>query len=864
MPSTTSPRSPGPPPNPPTLHRNVSEPVKANVNLSFSRDRRGFHDPSKGTSNTFSFRRTTDFRDERSDSSDSGDSIGDGGGRRSDSSTSRAGSTNGSDSYRWSKDPRAKLRERRKRNGGGGGGGGSGPSPYHMAVVMLLGSLASGMPLASMFKVYTFIMCEVYDPEVGRMRIKPSTDLGELSNTKAHHHPFDPFTSDFHSSSFPSSSFREWFSSRSAPELPSPPQCSSPWVQSSTSSYSASMVTVGSILALLSLSRVTEISSRLGRKPLLLLTHLLVAFGFTIFRLSLLLPPTWAASILFLAVVISEASSGAPLRVAIQNYVVDTSPEPERAALLSFIEGFGQIGAFPSSTLGGLLASLTGHFFAPFYACVGVYLVAFSYVLFLVPESKRGRHQGWDGSVPDRRDPEAGVEEGLDGDLEDDVREGSLRTVSESEMREEEEEEEPQDQGRGGGGRGGTTTTTTTKDPKQGWRSRILSKVNFISPLAIFLPRKRPISPLGERAMNGRGERDERKRLDFRLLNLALVVLFEETFQVFLVPLLLLYNGERFGFDVLQNGYLVSILQSCRAIFLTAIFPPLINLARRWITKRGLKRREKKRGRSSSFSYGTLSKKTIPRANIVTLKGRGNGDATPSSSRIPTSSSSYSYFSSRVKGGRTSRMNLTAAQDWEISRSNRRRPSLYSSISNLGKTRTETLTSANRSLNRLEDLPDQDTIKRIQRGKLDMCVMFGSYLISSVSLFVIARTGLENPWFGLVTGIVGLQLGSGATSLRTALMVNAVQERDQTETLAANQVLCTSVNAFMPLLTSLVYGKALESGRPEIVWYFKSIFAGLASLASLALFWSHSGFWDKVDVADEDEDLDEDEDGVPR
>ncbi len=35
-----------------------------------------------------------------------------------------------------------------------------------MAVVTLLGSLASGMPLASMFKVYTYIMCEVYDPTI--------------------------------------------------------------------------------------------------------------------------------------------------------------------------------------------------------------------------------------------------------------------------------------------------------------------------------------------------------------------------------------------------------------------------------------------------------------------------------------------------------------------------------------------------------------------------------------------------------------------------------------------------------------------------------------------------------------------------
>ncbi len=67
-------------------------------------------------------------------------------------------------------------------------------------------------------------------------------------------------------------------------------------------------------------------------------------------------------------------------------------------------------------------------------------------------------------------------------------------------------------------------------------------------------------------------------RMDFRLLNLAAVVVFEETYQAFMVPLLLLYNSERFGFDVLQNGYLVSVLQSTRALFLTAIFPPGVAL----------------------------------------------------------------------------------------------------------------------------------------------------------------------------------------------------------------------------------------------------------------------------------------------
>ncbi|KAK0541345.1 hypothetical protein OC844_008063, partial [Tilletia horrida] len=51
----------------------------------------------------------------------------------------------------------------------------------------------------------------------------------------------------------------------------------------------------------------------------------------------------------------------------------------------------GQLGAFPSSTLSGLLAALTSAFFAPFYAVIVVVGLAFAWALLGVPESKTDR-----------------------------------------------------------------------------------------------------------------------------------------------------------------------------------------------------------------------------------------------------------------------------------------------------------------------------------------------------------------------------------------------------------------------------------------------------------------------------------------
>lgn len=741
-----------------------------------------------------------------------------------------------------------------------------------MAVVTLLGSLASGMPLASMFKVYTYIMCEVYDPTIRDEPIGHSGSrmLGAVRKLLA-------------SSSEAASTTLKL---PPAPELPNPPRCGLPWVQKSTSSYSAAMVTVGALLGLISLSRASTLSRRFGRKPLLLIAHLVIAVAILVFRLAVILPPVAGAIVLYCAVVFSEASAGAPLRIAIQNYIVDTTSEAQRAGALSFIEGFGQIGAFPSTALGGLLASLTNEFFAPFYADCGLMILAVVYILLIVPESKHHVEQTF-------------VDQWLHSD--------EVETASPTEDENPEEHNESN-----------VTWSTVHADrdtSKFHWRSW-LRRVNFLRPLVIFWPKRRHYTPTTEQDVieaplsdhsnqrstaNGEsGQGDEghsnelstavkkmESRMDFRLLNLAAVVVFEETYQAFMVPLLLLYNSERFGFDVLQNGYLISILQSCRALFLTAIFPPGVALARRYVAKIGLARRRKQIRKAKEAAR--QKRKSARASNSRTANG-ASAESSSREERTPLvrkgSSAKYGSVTAHDYG-----RSQTADADTTVdSRRSRQRPS-YSlpSHSHLKPSKRTSMAphisigSNNWQTHSIFTSSPSELIKRIQRGKLDISIMVASYILAAASFLMLASSSKaptvsprpsggdgeggqdeklwwSSAWIPLVISVVLLQISSGSTSVRTALVVNAVSEDDQTKALAAHQILVTVVAAVVPLLTSFVFGVALERGHPEMVWLFKAMFAVFAALGALGLFWSHKGFYEKAHDDEEDGNEEEDDD----
>lgn len=624
-------------------------------------------------------------------------------------------------------------------------------SPYHMALVSLLFSLAQGMPLASQFKVYTHLMCRVY-----QLKVKPSM----LS-----HLMLPP-----------------------APELPSDPVCQDVWVEDSTSTYAAAMATVGALVSLILLNRCSRLSEYFGRKPLLLATHILLAISTSVFRISVLLPTYVGVTVLYVAVMVMEASAGAPLKIAVQNYVVDTTTESSRAGALSFTDGFGQLGAFPSSTLGGWLAAATQQFFAPFYASIAVYVATTAYMLVFVPESKKRRHHTL---IDDFERIGESEENGQKADQSGRTDETDNETDADTD------------------GGVGTESYFSSADGahtalRSAWWQKLIYKLNFLAPLAVFLPQKHLSESHRTSSVGGR---------DWRLFVLAVIVVLEESFQVFMVPVLLLYNTKVFKYDVVQNGYLVSLLQGVRALYLTVCFPWLVTKIRTW-----LQSRKKSQERDGEDETDALLQNASSSKESDTEE-RGKLDLV------------IMLLSYILATGSLSLMALT--RSWS---------------------------------DQYEKNKDGDGAK-------------------------------YPPWVGVAIAIVGLQIGAGATSLRTALLVNAVSEqedtrealryreqhqsirhtlrkpygstnvterrtsyqsnvtiegsvggtentedsfhvhhdRHQSKALAANQILCTAVYAFVPLLTSSIFGVGLNTDRPELVWIFKAGMAGLSAVATFVL-----------------------------
>jgi MFS family permease len=648
-------------------------------------------------------------------------------------------------------------------------------SPYHMALVSLLFSLAQGMPLASQFKVYAYMMCQLYKARyAGSEMVRQSLVQAKITAIGT-------------SSTLPP-----------APELPPERICENIWVDNATSTYAAAMAMVGALLSLILLNRCSRLSDYFGRKPLLLVTHVLLALSTTVFPLSIYLPSYVGVAVLYVAVMILEASAGAPLRIAIQNYVMDTTSEQQRAGALSFTDGFGQLGAFPSSTLGGWLAVVTQNFFAPFYASIAVYFLSTAYVLLFVPESKKNRHH----TLIDGFERVGSSNNATKG------RQGSYRSQQVAQENDDTTDDDDADTDAGAARTESYFSSVYEPHESEPYWRRLLHRFNFLAPLAVFIPDCRTAT--ATRQSPGR---------KWRLTILALIVILEESYQVFMIPVILLYNTSVFHYDVVQNGYLVSLLQGVRAVYLTIFFPWAVSKARAWSKRR----RESKKSNS-----------------------------------IPNEPDER-----------------TALREGHLERDD-------------------------------ED-NTQEEEQREERGRLDVMIMLGSYLISGASFILMAmtRTWSEHKnrsalpsWAQVAIAIVGLQIGAGATSLRTALLVNAVSEqadeqellahqeaveqrradtqryggsasspriarhysalstsaqsnndgassfhvhheRHQSKALAANQILCTAVYAIVPLVTSRIFGAGISMHKAELVWLFKSAMAFLSALTSLALLFSY-------------------------
>ncbi|KAK0522199.1 hypothetical protein OC835_006661, partial [Tilletia horrida] len=658
-------------------------------------------------------------------------------------------------------------------------------TPYHVGLVAFLSLLAAGLPLASLFKVYTFVLCVAFPPAAAAA----AEHDGQQHDDDAAAQPLSLHLPP-------------------APSLPFPsPTCpTDPGIASATSSYAATVTALASILALTSLDSASALTRRFGRKPLMLLMHCLLILGYTTVRFGVAIAQAAshnrrngiaALVLVMIGAVLAETAQGAPLRIALQNYIVDTvphdddddddqdpnedgnehehpddddqeeeqeehhhsplSPGNSRASALSFLDGIGQLGAFPSSTLGGLLAALTSAFFAPFYAAIVVVGLAFAWALLGVPESKTDRQHI---AIIDELDPSSSSSPAQQGAGERRRQAGSSSGSRHADV---DDDDDNQEQG---------------PHPQQ-QRSLLtrlrhrLAFLNFLKPLAIFRPVRSPST----------------NHLDLRLPILALLILAEETYQAFLLPAFLLFCSDVFGYNQLEEGYLVSILQGTRALWLALVFPRLLGWARNAVSRRAERHVERQ-----SQTGGSDDERTP-------LLHRSNGN----------------HNEDQEQKHRIER---------EQARARARLDVIILLLSYALSILAFLLIAASRSYAR--DAKSNRLELDVQgKGK-----------------------GADSAWWVLIAGIVLLQLASGSASVRTALIVNAAsspaarrhlaprsppsqheqdgqaeqEEEGEAEgaeetsastaeslALAANQILITFTTALMPLLTSLVYSRGLQA-----------------------------------------------------
>lgn len=610
-----------------------------------------------------------------------------------------------------------------------------------MAVLMVLASLAQSIPLANMFAVYKRIVCRVQDSP--------------------------------------------WGPSLGAPVPPPPPgqgHCDDAWVAQRTSNYAAAMATAGAIFALLVLARVTALTERFGRKPLLLATLLVLAIGYNVYSVAPLVPDAMAAAaIIFVAVIFLEAAQGIVLRTAMQEYVVDTTRPDDRASMLSFIEGVGQLGAFPGSSLGGYLPTLTGLFNAPFYAAALIFALGMIYVLVCVPESKRSAgHHFWNDlqfetesepSAAGRTEPDPGSSFARHSWYDSDCSHNRPRL--------------------------GSRASTVSAHSADGDGSESSSCwPRFLFPLIHVL------GPCPKDA--SRPDAAKRMRMRWIRRHLAVVIMLEESFQVFILPLLLLYNADVLHAGVQENGTLISVLQGARALFLVIIFPSLITSLRR-ITLRFAKQRGS--------------------AAVDESRGR---QAVPSTEEEPREQSPLLSHSDDEMPGRPSHTGEHV--HWPSGPPPRR---YEDGDEDPGRRSSETVAPA--------EEPEEKEGPEV--GALDAGMMILSYLCSCAAFVLIAASGSDrvpsvmqaHPFVVQATALVLLEMGAGGTSLRTALFVNQSPKDMQAQALAASQMMCALVYSTAPLLLSGIYAWSLTAGAPGAVWLVKAGLAMAAALVSLPL-----------------------------
>ncbi|KAG2067511.1 hypothetical protein BDR04DRAFT_1104934 [Suillus decipiens] len=163
--------------------------------------------------------------------------------------------------------------------------------------------------------------------------------------------------------------------------------CAVPEVEKTFAAVITAILIGEGLGAMVSCGVISYISSRLGRKPVILGTIAISFLGYSLMVCSQYLSG-WLEASLLTASLLLQIFSGTLTMMFITNiYTVDISTAEDRTPVLSAINGWATLGQAVSFYIGGLVTTKTNDPLIVYYISISVLGAIFVYVLAFLPES---------------------------------------------------------------------------------------------------------------------------------------------------------------------------------------------------------------------------------------------------------------------------------------------------------------------------------------------------------------------------------------------------------------------------------------------------------------------------------------------
>ncbi|KAG2106743.1 MFS general substrate transporter [Suillus discolor] len=163
--------------------------------------------------------------------------------------------------------------------------------------------------------------------------------------------------------------------------------CAVPEVEKTYSAVISAILIGDGLAAMIACSMISHISSRLGRKPVILGAVAVSFLAYFLMVCSQYLSGWLGATFLAGSLLLQAFGNPLIMMFMVNIYTVDISSAEDRSPVLSAINGWAILGQSVSFAIGGLVTTKTNNPLIVYYICIFVLGAIFVYVLAFLPES---------------------------------------------------------------------------------------------------------------------------------------------------------------------------------------------------------------------------------------------------------------------------------------------------------------------------------------------------------------------------------------------------------------------------------------------------------------------------------------------